>query len=448
LLRQFLPAYLQKYPQTPAGVLRVFNRLASCRTPALGGHVLACTHCGEITYHYHSCGDRHCPSCGGSKRASWLARQQRDLLPVPYFHLVFTLPHELSALVLGNRKILYKLLFAAAQDTLLTIGADPKHVGARLGAIMVLHTWGQQLEHHPHIHALVPGGGLSQDGTAWVATRPNFLVSVKVLSRLFRRKYVEGLHALYAAGQLRFGGSTESLRDQVGFQAWLRMLRRKGWIVYAKKPFAGPEVLLKYLTRYTHRVALSNRRLLRISGDDVTLTWKDYRDAGRGKEMTLSAIELLRRFALHVMVKNFVRVRQCGLLAHRGRKERLALCRRLFMQSAVPPSGDGASVQLPVNSPQLSPANDPRDSATGTQGPSAACPSPPPTSSDGVMALALLALTVSLCCRPLAWLFASMPALPPPQRCSSCGRGELLTIWEKPRPRARTRSGKKGCDTS
>jgi Putative transposase/Transposase zinc-binding domain len=448
LLRQFLPAYLQKYPQTPVGVLRVFNRLASCRTEALGGHVLACTHCGEITYHYHSCGDRHCPSCGGSKRASWLARQQRDLLPVPYFHVVFTLPHELSALVLGNRKMLYNLLFAAAQGTLLTIGADPKHLGARLGAIMVLHTWGQQLEHHPHIHALVPGGGLSKDGTAWVASRPKFLASVKVLGRLFRRKYLEGLHELYATGQLRFGGSTELLQSKTAFQAWLKRLRRKDWIVYAKKPFAGPEVLLKYLTRYTHRVALSNRRLVRISGDEVTLTWKDYRDAGRCKEMTLSGVELLRRFALHVMVKNFVRVRQCGLLAHRGRHQRLALCRRLLMESAAPLSGQSMPVQTQVDCPQPSPANNPVDSTTNTQVPPADCPSPAQTSSNGVMALALLALVVSLSC-PLAWLIACIPALPTSRRCSACGRGDLLTIWEKPRPPAVSRSrGKKGCDTS
>src|ERR1700722_6963242 len=330
LLRQFLPAYLDKYPHTPAGGVRVLHRLKSCRTAALGGHVLACTHCGEISYHYHSCGDRHCPSCGGSKRASWLERQRRDLLPVGYFHVVFTLPHELSALALGNRKLLYDRLFAATSETLQTIGADRRHLGARLGALLVLHTWGQQLEHHPHIHAVVPGGGLSLDGTKWVASRANFLVSAKVLGRLFRGKFLAAVKELYEAGELRFAGSTAALAEKPAFRAWLSRLYAKDWGVYAKKPFASPEVLLKYLTRYTHRVALSNGRLKKVEGDRVTLSYKDYSDGCRPKEMTLTGSELLRRFALHVLPKGFVRVRQCGILAHRGRHERLALCRRLL----------------------------------------------------------------------------------------------------------------------
>lgn len=416
-MRQFLPTYLERYPQTPAGVLRVLNRLASCRTAALGGHVLACTHCGEITYHYHSCGDRHCPSCGGTKRAAWLERQQRDLLPVPYFHLVFTLPHELSALALGNRKLLYDLLFAATSETLQTLGADPRHFGARLGALLVLHTWGQQLEHHPHIHAVVPGGGLSLDGTKWVSSRANFLLSVKVLGRLFRGKFLAGVKELYEAGSLRFAGSTAAFADKSAFRAWLNGLHAKDWVVYAKKPFAGPEVLLKYLTRYTHRVALSNGRLKRLDGDKVILSYKDYADNCRPKELTLTGVELLRRFAMHVLPKNFVRVRQCGLLAHRDRQARLALCRNLLIApSIVTDRLETAPVELSM--PETAPS------------PSVAAPNaPPPLSLSAILFLAL-----ALGCDAMAALLACATS-PPVRRCSSCGQGELQTIWEQPRPR-------------
>lgn len=433
-MRQFLPAYLERYPQTPAGVLRVLNRLASCRTSALGGHVLACNHCGEITYHYHSCGDRHCPGCGGTKRAAWLERQQRDLLPVPYFHVVFTLPHELSALALGNRKLLYDLLFAATSETLQTIGADPRHLGARLGALLVLHTWGQQLEHHPHIHAVVPGGGLSLDGTKWVASRANFLISVKVLGRLFRGKFLAGVKELYEAGELRFAGSTAALAAPPAFRAWLSALYAKDWVVYAKKPFAGPEVLLKYLTRYTHRVALSNGRLKRVEGDRVTLSYKDYADNCRPKELTLTGVELLRRFAMHVLPKGFVRVRQCGLLAHRDRQARLASCRRLLVAPAPSraPSLDPDRLETaPVEMPQAAPPS-----------PVAAPPTPPVLSLSAVLFLAL-----ALGCDVLAALLACTAA-PPVRRCSSCGHGTLQTIWEQPRPRGPQRKPQAPWNTS
>jgi hypothetical protein len=448
LLRQFLPAYIREYPHTAAGVLRVLNRLASCRTEALGGHVLACTHCGEVTYHYHSCGDRHCPSCGGTKRASWLARQQHDLLAVPYFHVVFTLPHELSALVLGNRKILYNLLFAATQETLLTIGADPGHLGARLGALLVLHTWGQQLQHHPHIHAVVPGGGLSPDGTKWVSSHANFLLSVDVLGALFRGKYLAALRALYDAGQLRFAGSTAALQEKSAFQAWLGGLYAKDWVVYAKKPFAGPDVLLKYLTRYTHRVALSNSRLLKLEGDEVTLRYKDYADDYRIKQMTLTATELVRRFALHVLPKGFVRVRQCGILAHRGRRERLALCRRLLgLQTALPPA-------CPIPSTPLPSAPDPitdRINSAPVELPMAENASPPAITPNALPELSLpavLLLTLALSWDALGWLLACASSPPVRRRCPSCGQGELQTIWEQPRPPGRQRKTKALWNTS
>ena len=450
LLRQFLPAYLQRYPRTPAGVLRVLNRLVTCRTQALGGHVLACTHCGEVTYHYHSCGDRHCPSCGGTKRASWLARQQRDLLPVPYFHVVFTLPHELSALVLGNRKILYDLLFAATQQTLLTIGADPKHLGARLGALLVLHTWGQQLEHHPHIHAVVPGGGLSPDGKAWMPSRPEFLVWVKVLGRLFRGKYLAALRDMYNAGELRFAGSTEMLREKPAFQSWLSRLYRKEWVVYAKKPFAGPEVLLKYLTRYTHRVALSNGRLLKLEGDEVTLSYKDYADDYRVKQITLKGAELVRRFALHVLPKGFVRVRQCGLLAHRGRRERLALCRRLLGVSApVPREGEsepGRVRTVAASSVRQTGGTSESGSAVAALPAARALPSLVTPSTPSLLSMVVLMLALSS--EALGWLVALLPLLPTSRRCPSCGQGELQTIWQRPRPPGAGRPNKGRRDTS
>jgi len=431
-LRQFLPAYVQQHPQSPPGVLRVLNRLASCRTAALGGHVLGCSHCGDITYHYHSCGDRHCPTCGGTKRASWLERQRCDLLPVPYFHVVFTLPHELSALVLGNRKLLYDRLFTAAAETLLTIAADARHLGARLGALLVLHTWGQQLEHHPHIHAVVPGGGLSPDDSKWVASRADFLVSVKVLGRLFRGKYLAFVKELYDAGELRFAGSTAAFAEKRAFQVWLSRLYAKDWVVYAKKPFAGPEVLLKYLTRYTHRVALCNGRLKKVDGDRVTLSYKDYADGCRAKVMTLTGPELLRRFALHVLPKGFVRVRQCGLLAHRDRRARLAMCRRLLGVAA--PLSALTQAAAAVRTPHVA------EGVASTPGklPTPASPAPlvvaPNAATDSWLPSVLLVL-LALSCDALNWLLACASAPTVQRRCPLCGHGELQTIWEQPRPR-------------
>ena len=450
ILRHFLPAFLQHYPRTAPGVVRVLNALAACRTPAFGGHVAACTQCGHTDYHYHSCGDRHCPGCGGSKRAAWLQRQQRDLLPVPYFHLVFTLPHELSALILGNRKLMYDGLFASSSQTLQTLGADPKHLGARLGALMVLHTWGQQLQHHPHIHAVVPGGGLSLDGTTWVASRGNYLLPVPVLGSLFRGKYLAGLRTAYDAGQLQFAGSTAGLADPVVFQRWLSGLYAMNWVVYAKKPFAGPEVLLRYLTRYTHRVALSNGRFVRVEGDRVTLSYKDYADGCQRKELTLEAVELVRRFALHILPKGYVRVRQMGLLAHRDRTARLQQCRKLLgapaasAEPSVPCAASAAETPImTIPSPTSAPAaKDTTAAASRNQ----ACGA---DLQDNVSAARMLMLILAAT-ETLAWILAVLLAdeQRERQRCTECGRGWMATIWERARPRGRRHKPAPPMDTS
>jgi Putative transposase/Transposase zinc-binding domain len=462
MLRRFLPAFLAHHPRTAPGVVRVLNRLAQCRTPALGGHVAACTHCGHTEYHYHSCGDRHCPSCGGNKRAAWLERQQRDLLPVPYFHVVFTLPHELSALILGNRQLLYDGLFTASAQTLLTLGADPKRLGARLGALLVLHTWGQQLEHHPHIHAVVPGGGLSLAGTDWVASRGKYLLPVQVLGKLFRGKYLAGLRAAYDAGQLRFGGSTAALAEPGVFQRWLSALYAKNFVVYAKKPFAGPEVLLKYLTRYTHRVALSNGRLAKLEGEQVTLTYKDYADGCRRKEMVLTGVELVRRFALHVLPKGYVRVRQVGLLAHRERTARLARCRALLCVPEVVPDetltvGTASSAPSTVPAPAAPAAPAAKTAATTGSGCAVAAPATaaalgPACTAESAWAAALLALLLLTATGTWRWLLAVLLAEAHARarpRCSHCGQGWMATTWEGARPpRGRRRPRAQAVDTS
>ena len=352
--------------------------LAACRTSALGGHATRCDHCGSVDYHYHSCGNRHCPQCGGLKRLRWLAARQSELLDVPYFHLVFTLPHELSALVLGNRKLLYGLLFKTSWQTLLELGADPKHLGARLGAIAVLHTWGQKLEHHPHVHMIVPGGGLACDrkGVAtephtWVSSRPNFLVSVRVLSRLFRGKYLAALRQAYDSGELSFAGSTTALAARPAFTAFLTKLYRKDWVVYAKEPFAGPSALLKYLTRYTHRVAMTNDRLVKMSDDHVTLSYKDYADGCQRKELTLEAVELLRRFTLHIVPDGFVRVRHYGLLTHRSRSDRLTKCRELLAAAKGKEAADSPPAADPPWSHACTPPSYPHDDGPGEPGSSA-----------------------------------------------------------------------------
>jgi hypothetical protein len=313
------------------------RELSVCRTQALGGHVRRCTGCGLVEYRYHSCGNRHCPQCGGSKRAAWLDQRRAELLDVPYFHVVFTLPHSVSALVLGNRQLLYNLLFDAAAQTLLEVAANPRHLGARIGVLAVLHTWGQQLEHHPHVHCVVPGGGLACDSSGvveqpwrWLGCRPSYFLPVRVLSRVFRGKFVAGLRRTYRRGELRFGGSTAELAGPAAFAALLEGLYATDWVVYAKTPFGGPEQVLQYLTGYTHRVALSNRRLVRVTDEEVTFSWKDYAANCQQRELTLSGVEFLRRFCLHILPRGLVRIRQYGLLANRDRGARLARCRELL----------------------------------------------------------------------------------------------------------------------
>jgi hypothetical protein len=260
-----------------------------------------------------------------------MEQRAAELLPVPYFHVVFTVPHELSALMLGNRRVLYKLLFDASAQTLLQVAADPKHLGAKIGVLSVLHTWGQQLEHHPHVHCVVPGGGLSvEDDTKWVSCRQNFFLPVKVLNQVFRGKFMEGLRRAYERGELKFAGSTSRLSEPKAFQEFVRGLYAKPWVVYAKEPFGGPEQVLKYLARYTHRVAIGNNRLVKLESGEVTFTFKDYTNGCKQKELTLEAVEFVRRFALHVLPRGLVRIRQYGLLSNRGRGKRLARCRELL----------------------------------------------------------------------------------------------------------------------
>ena len=303
--------------------------LGRCGTAALGGHLYRCDKCGAEHPAYNSCRSRHCPSCLGHKSAAWLDARTEDLLPVPYFHVVFTLPDAVSALALGNKKVVYSILFRAATQTLLEIAADPKHLGATIGFLAILHTWTQKLLHHPHIHCVVPGGGLSPDGQ-WVSCRNGFFLPVKVLSRLFRGKFLALLNQAAQSDLLRFAGSTSALSTPEGWSAFIAAQRRKAWVVYAKPPFGSPEQVLKYLARYTHRVAISNRRILAANDTHVTFRYRDRKRDNAMRTMTLTGPEFLRRFLLHVLPKGFVRIRHFGLLANRVRKDKLAACRALL----------------------------------------------------------------------------------------------------------------------
>jgi hypothetical protein len=311
------------------GQRRVMAAIEACRTPALGGHVERCEDCGETRIAYNSCRNRHCPKCQGLARAQWLADRQAELLPVPYFHVVFTMPAPIAAIALQNKAAVYDILFKAAAETVRTIAADPKHLGAETGMIAVLHTWGQTLVHHPHLHCIVPGGGLSPEGS-WVACRSGFFLSVRVLSRLFRRLFLERLDAAFAAGALGFFGDLASLAEPVAFAAHLRPLRRSEWVVYAKRPFGGAQQVPDYLGRYTHRVAIANSRLLELSDGQVRFRWKDYRHHDKPKVMTLDAGEFIRRFLLHVLPDGFRRIRHFGFLANGHRTAKLATIRTLL----------------------------------------------------------------------------------------------------------------------
>jgi hypothetical protein len=314
------------------GQLKVMSAIAACRTAALGGHVEACEDCAHTRIAYNSCRNRHCPKCQGAAARGWLADREAELLPVPYFHVVFTLPAALADLAYLNKAVIYDLLFKASAETTLTIAADPKHLGARIGLTAVLHTWGSAMTHHPHVHMIVPGGGLSPDGTRWIACRPKFFLPVRILSKLFRRLLLDRLATAHAAGHLRFFGGHADLTDPKAFAAFLAPLRKTKWFVYAKRPFAGPEAVLAYLARYTHRVAISNSRLIRADDSGVTFTWKDYRVEGRArcKTMTLVIDEFIRRFLLHVLPRGFHRIRHYGLFAHSGRATNLTRARALL----------------------------------------------------------------------------------------------------------------------
>src|SRR5918912_1461296 len=311
---------------------RVMRAIELCRTAELGGHVEQCADCAHVRIAYNSCRNRHCPKCQWSAAQAWLEARRAELLPVPYFHVVFTLPAAVGAMAYQNKAAVYGLLFKAAAETLITIAADRKHLGATIGLTAVLHTWGQNLDHHPHVHCIVPGGGIALDGTRWVACRPGFFLPVRVLSRLFRRLFLQGLDALHGAGKLQFFGELEPLTARPAFKAYLAPLRRVEWVVYAKPPFAGPAQVLAYLARYTHRVAIANSRLVELGGDHVSFRWKDYRENGRRKfkVVRLAIGEFIRRFLMHTLPNGFHRIRYYGFAANGHRSDKLAHCRRLL----------------------------------------------------------------------------------------------------------------------
>jgi len=316
------------------GQLKVMSSIEACRSAALGGHVLHCQSCDHQQIAYNSCRNRHCPRCQGSAAHRWLEARQADLLPVEYYHLVFTLPAPISDLAYSNKSVIYAILFKAAAATVQTIAADPKHLGARVGLTLVLHTWGSAMTHHPHVHGIVPGGGLSIDGEQWIHCRSGFFLPVRVLSRLFRRLFLEGLNQAYQAGDLQFFGEHRLLANTKAFDDWVKTLRKSEWVVYAKRPFAGPEAVLAYLSRYTHRVAIANSRLLSFDDQGVTFKWKDYRSKQRfrHKAMTLKTDEFIRRFLIHVLPGGFHRIRHYGLLANSGRRDNLKRARELLLE--------------------------------------------------------------------------------------------------------------------
>jgi hypothetical protein len=331
--------------------LKVMTAIENCRTAALGGHVEACEDCGHWRVAYNSCRNRHCPKCQGAAARTWLAEREADLLRVGYFHVVFTLPAEIADIAWQNKAAVYHLLFRAASETMLMIAADPRHLGARTGITAVLHTWGSAMTYHPHVHMIVPGGGIAPDGSRWISSRPAFLLPVRVLGKLFRRLFFTRLMQLHDAGRLAFFGSAAHLAERRAFLRHLSPVRKKRWVVYAKPPFAGPQSVLAYLSRYTHRVAISNRRLITFDSRGVTFGYKDYRRDGpeRQRVMTLAADEFIRRFLLHVLPRGFQRIRHYGLLAASSRKNSIALARRLLNVAPEPdqPGSDGPPDQRP-----------------------------------------------------------------------------------------------------
>ena len=316
-------------------VLAAINR---CRTMALGYHRDRCRKCGHVAVSYNSCRNRHCPRCQATARRRWLAARESELLPAPYVHVVFTLPHELAPLALQNKRLIYSLLFRASAETLLEVAHDPRHLGAELGFFSVLHTWNQKLQHHPHVHCVVPAGGLAPDHSRWIAARDNYFLPEEVLSLVFRGKFVAGLKRAFHKGTLQFHGQLRALRNPEAFAAWLRPLFRQNWMVYAKKPFGGPEHVLRYLGAYTHRVAISNTRLIALEDGNVRFRWRDSADGNRKRIMTLAVHEFLRRFLLHLLPRGFVRIRHFGFLTNRRRSHMLPLCRRVLGAAPRPPA--------------------------------------------------------------------------------------------------------------
>ena len=335
IFRQVGPAYRQDHADSlSSGQRRVMRDIERCRTAELGGHVEQCDACGHQRISFNSCRSRHCPKCQSLTRAQWLEDRQAELLPVEYFHVVFTVPQQIAAIAYQNKAVLYDILFRATAETLRTIAADPKHLGAEIGFIAILHTWGQNLMHHPHLHCVVPGGGISPDGEHWVACRPGFFLPVRVLSRLFRRLFLEQLQQAFVNGELQFFNSLEALHKPAAFARYLAPVEHAEWVVYAKAPFGGPQHVLEYLGRYTHRVAISNNRLLDFTDGTVTFQWKDYRHESRHKVMHLDPQEFVRRFLLHVLPSGFQRIRHYGLLANCHREAKLEQSRQLLAAPA------------------------------------------------------------------------------------------------------------------
>ena len=347
VFRQYAEEYLAKYGVSP-DQRRVLRDVQNCRTAVLGGHVEQCDHCGHQKIAYNSCRNRHCPKCQGPARARWMQARAAELLPVPYFHVIFTLPETLGLLALQNKAVVYDVLFRAVGETILEVAANPKRLGARIGFLAVLHTWGQNLMHHPHIHCVVPAGGLSPDGAAWVPGREDFFLPVRVLSRVFRGKFIAFLKQAIGQGKLAYHGSLAPLADPEAMERLLNLAVRNDWVVYAKRPFGGPEQVLKYLARYTHRVAISNRRLLQLENGRATFSWKDYAHGNRQSTMTLEAIEFIRRFLLHVLPSSFVKIRYYGFMANRCRRENLARCRTLLGHAPAAEAGGQPEQTVPA----------------------------------------------------------------------------------------------------
>ncbi len=337
-----------QWPVISPAKRRILRDLAACRTAVLGGHVERCDRCSYQEISYNSCRNRHCPKCQATARAEWLEARQADLLPVEYFHVVFTVPAEIADLALQNKRTVYEILFNSAAETLRQIAADPEHLGVEIGFLAVLHTWGQNLLHHPHVHCVVPGGGLAPDGSRWISCRPGFFLPVRVLSRVFRGKFLHRLENAFGRRELSFQGRLDHLNTPEAFSAHLVAAASKEWVVYAKRPFGGPEQVLKYLARYTHRVAISNHRILSMDDGKVSFSWKDYAHGNRRRVMTLEAHEFLRRFLLHALPRGFNRLRHFGFLANRHRAAKLEICRTLLDQPqprpVVPDPADEHSV--------------------------------------------------------------------------------------------------------